>query len=152
MVKFGVWVVDLMLQYAVGILNAAGHDRGGVVWLELTLELSLVGLVWPFCGALCRVFLASTGLLEGVLVAKGASEEMPAAVGGAARQPHGLPPPQNARLMRGSEPLPSTHCGNKGRHSLWTPSGLIHPTRFPNQHVAVWVPSHTGAKRLKVKN
>ena len=48
MVKFGVWVVDLMLQYAVGILNAAGHDRGGVVWLELTLELGLVGLVWPF--------------------------------------------------------------------------------------------------------
>ena len=48
MVKFGVWVVDLMPQYAVGILNTAGHDRGGVVWLELTLELDLVGLVWPF--------------------------------------------------------------------------------------------------------
>ena len=48
MVKFGVWVVDLMLQCAVGILNAAGHDRGGVVWLELTLELDLVGFVWPF--------------------------------------------------------------------------------------------------------
>ena len=31
MVKFGVWVVDLMLQYTVGFLNAAGHDRGGVV-------------------------------------------------------------------------------------------------------------------------
>lgn len=45
MVKFGVWVVDLMLQYAVGILNAAGHDRDGVVWLELTLELGLVGFV-----------------------------------------------------------------------------------------------------------
>ena len=40
--------MDLMLQCAVGILNAAGHDRGGVVWLELTLELGLVGLVWPF--------------------------------------------------------------------------------------------------------
>ena len=48
MVKFGVWVVDLMLQYTVGILNAVGHGRGGVVWLELTLELGLVGLVWPF--------------------------------------------------------------------------------------------------------
>ena len=48
MVKFGVWVVDLMLQYTVGFLNAAGHDRGGVVWLELTLELDLVGFVWPF--------------------------------------------------------------------------------------------------------
>lgn len=45
MVKFGVWVVDLMPQCAVGILNAAGHDRGGVAWLELTLELGLVGLV-----------------------------------------------------------------------------------------------------------
>jgi len=80
-VKFGVWVVDLMLQYTVGFLNAAGHDRGGVVWLELTLELGLVGLVWPFCGVLCRVFLASMGLLEGFLVAKGVSEEMPVAVG-----------------------------------------------------------------------
>ena len=48
MVNFGVWVVDLMLQYTVGFLNAAGHDRGGVVWLELTLELGLVGFVWPF--------------------------------------------------------------------------------------------------------
>jgi len=92
------------------------------------------------------------GAAGGVLVVKGVPEGMPAAVGGAARQPHGLPPPQNAGLMRGSEPLPSTHCGNKGRHSLWTPSGFIRPTRFPNQHVAVWVPLHTGAKRLKVKN
>lgn len=99
MVKFGVWVVDLMLQYTVGFLNAAGHDRGGVAWLELALGLGLVGLVWPFCGALCRVFPASTGLLEGFLVAKGASEEMPAAVGGAARRPRGFSPPQNARLM-----------------------------------------------------
>ena len=118
MVNFGVWVVDLMLQCAVGILNAAGHDRGRVVWLELTLELGLVGLVWPFCGVLCRVFLASTGLLEGFLVARGVSEEMPVAVGGAARRPRGLPPPQNARLMRGSEPLPRAHCGGKGRNSL----------------------------------
>ena len=101
MVKFGVWVVDLMLQYTVGFLNAAGHGRGGVVWLELTLELDLVGLVWPFCGVLCRVFLASTGLLEGFLVARGVSEEMPVAVGGAARRPRGLPPPQNAGLMPG---------------------------------------------------
>lgn len=117
MVKFGVWVVDLMLQYTVGFLNAAGHDRGGVAWLELALELDLVGFVWPFC-VLCRVFLASTGLLEGFLVAKGASEEMPAAVGGAARRPRGLPPPQNTRLMWGSEPLPRAHCGGEGRKSL----------------------------------
>lgn len=48
MVKFGVRVVDLMLQYTVGFLNAAGHDRGGVVWLKLALELDLVGFVWPF--------------------------------------------------------------------------------------------------------
>ena len=131
MVKFGVWVVDLMLQYTVGFLNAAGHDRGGVVWLELTLELDLVGLVWPFCGVLCRVFLASTGLLEGFLVARGVSEEMPVAVGGAARRPRGLPPPQSAGLMRGSEPLPRAHCGDKGRNSLWTPSGLISPHSLP---------------------
>jgi hypothetical protein len=122
------------------------------VLLVSALELGLVGLVWPFCGALCRVFLASTGLLEEFLVAKGVSEEIPAAVGGAVRQPHGLPPPQNAGLMRGSESLPRAHCGNKGKNSLWTPSGLIRPTRFPNQHMATWVPSHTGAKRLKVKN
>ena len=44
MVKFGVWVVDLMLQYTVGILNAVGHGRGEVVWLALTLGLGLVGL------------------------------------------------------------------------------------------------------------
>lgn len=48
MVKFGVWVVDLMLQYAVGILNAVGHGRGGVVWLALALGLGLVRLIWPF--------------------------------------------------------------------------------------------------------
>ena len=77
--------------------------------LVSALELGLVGLVWPFCGALCRVFLASTGLLEEFLVAKGVSEEIPAAVGGAVRQPHGLPPPQNAGLMRGSESLPRAH-------------------------------------------
>lgn len=50
MVKFGVWVVDLMLQYTVGFLNAAGHDRGGVVWLKLALELDLVG----FCSFMSR--------------------------------------------------------------------------------------------------
>lgn len=54
MVKFGVWVVDLMLQYTVGFLNAAGHDRGEVVWLKLALELDLVGFVWPFCGFMSR--------------------------------------------------------------------------------------------------
>lgn len=104
MVKFGVWVVDLMLQYTVGILNAAGHGRGGVVWLALALGLGLVGLIWQFCGVLCRaafghlwVFLASTGLLEGFLVAKGVSEEMPAAVGSAARRPRRLPPPQRTQ-------------------------------------------------------
>ena len=102
-------------------------------------------------GVLCRVFLASTGLLEGFLVAKGVSEEMPAAREVAARRPRGLPPPQNARLMWGSEPLPRSHCGGKGEKLPWAPSGLIHPTRFPNQHVAAWVPLHTGAKRLKVK-
>ena len=102
-------------------------------------------------GVLCRVFLASTGLLEGFLVAKGVSEEMPAAREVAARRPRGLPPPQNARLMWGSEPLPRAHCGGKGEKLPWAPSGLIHPTRFPNQHVAAWVPLHTGAKRLKVK-
>ena len=67
---------------------------------------------------ICAFFLASTGLLEGFLVAKGVSEEMPAAVGGAARRPRGLPPPQNAGLMRGSEPLPSAHCDGKERNSL----------------------------------
>ena len=53
--KFGVWVVDLILQYTVDILNAAGHGRGGVVWLALALGLGLVGLIWPLCGVLCRV-------------------------------------------------------------------------------------------------
>lgn len=85
------------------------------------------------------------------MVAKGVSEEMPAAREVAARRPRGLPPPQNARLMWGSEPLPRSHCGGKGEKLPWAPSGLIHPTRFPNQHVAAWVPLHTGAKRLKVK-
>ena len=37
--------------------------------------------------------------------------------------------PENAGLMRGSEPLPSAHCGNKGRHSLWpySPHSLPQP-------------------------
>ena len=100
MVKFGVWVVDLMLQCAVGILNAAGHDRGGVVWLELTLELGLVGFVWPFCGFMSR-FSRVYGAAGGVLVVKGVPEGMPAARGVAARRPRGLPLPQNAGLMPG---------------------------------------------------
>ena len=116
------------------------------------LELGLVGLVWPFCGVLCRVFSRVYGVAGGVLVAKSVSEKMPVAVGSATRRPRGLPPPQNAGLMRGSEPLPHAHCGGKRRNSLWTPSGLIRPTRFPNQHMAAGVPSHTDAKRLKVKN
>lgn len=117
MVKFGVWVVDLMLQYAVGILNAVGHGRGGVVWLALALGLGLVRLIWPFSVfyvAFSRVY----GAAGGVLVVKGVSEGMPAVRGVAARRPRGLPPPQNARLMRGSEPLPRAHCGGKGRNSL----------------------------------
>lgn len=96
MVKFGVWVVDLILQYTVDILNAAGHGRGGVVWLALALGLGLVGLIWPFCGVLCRVFghlwvfLASTGAARGVLVAKVVPEGMPATVGGGAGSVHTL--------------------------------------------------------------
>lgn len=73
--KFGVWVVDLMLQYAVGILNAADHDRGGVVWLEFTLELGLVGFVWPFSVFYVAFFSRLRGCWRG-LVVKGVPEGM----------------------------------------------------------------------------
>ena len=116
--KFGVWVVDLMLQYAVGILNAAGHDRGGVVWLELTLELGLVGFVWPFSVFYVAFFSRLRGCWRGFGGQGCPGEGMSAARGVAARRPRGLPPSQNARLMWGSKPLPRAHCGGKGRNSL----------------------------------
>lgn len=93
MVKFGVWVVDLILQYAVGILNAAGHDRGGVVWLELTLELGLVGLVWPFLVFYIAFFSRLWGCWRG-FGGQGCPGRMPAARRVAARRPRGLPPPR----------------------------------------------------------
>ena len=101
MVKFGVWVVDLMLQYAVGILNTAGHDRGGVVWLEFTLELGLVGFVWPFSVFYVAFFSHLRDCRRYSwwprVSRKGYPRQWEAPPGGHA----GFSPPQNAGLMPG---------------------------------------------------
>lgn len=132
-----------MLQYTVGFLNAAGHDRGGVVWLKLTLELDLVGFVWPFCGFMSR-FSRVYGAAGRVFGGQGCLGRDARSSG---RRRQTATRASTTPERKADAGLPRAHCGGKGRNSLSTPSGLIHPTRFPNQHVAAWVPSHTGAKR-----
>ena len=153
MVNFGVWVVDLMLQYTVGFLNAAGHDRGGVVWLELTLELDLVGLVWPFCGVLCRVFLASTGLLEGFWWSRVSRKGCPRGEGSRRQAATRASTTPERRADAGVVSLCHTPTvATKGETPSGRPPALFTPLASPTSMWPPRVPSHTGAKRLKVKN
>ena len=80
------------------------------------------------------------GLLEGFLVVWWPRLSQK----GCPRQWEAAPVPFTPCALSAS---PHARLGTTTHHS-----GLIRPTRFPNRHMAAWVSSHTGAKRLKVKN
>ena len=89
---------------------------------------------------ICGFFSHLRGLLEGFLVVWWPRLSQK----GCPRQWEAAPVPFTPCALSAS---PHARLGTTTHHS-----GLIRPTRFPNQHMAAWVSSHTGAKRLKVKN
>lgn len=152
MVKFGVWVVDLMLQYTVGFSNAAGHDRGGVAWLELALELDLVGFVWPFCGFMSR-FSRVYGAAGRVFGGQGCLGR-DARSSGRRRQAATrlLTTPERKADAEVVSLCHTPTVAAKGETPSRHPPALFAPLASPTSMWPPRVPSHTGAKRPKVKN
>lgn len=89
---------------------------------------------------ICGFFSHLRGLLEGFLVVWWPRLSQK----GCPRQWEAAPVPFTPCALSAS---PHARLGTTTRHN-----DLIRPTCFPNRHMAAWVPSHTGAKRLKVKN